>query len=130
MRLRPVAQCIEHHAWLDTGKPPAGIDLEDLIHVLGEVQHDGDIAALSRKARARPSSQHRGIEFPARRHCRNHVFRIARDHEANRNLAVIRPVRRVEGAAPAIETHLAPQRALQLAFQLERLREGIRRFSV
>jgi hypothetical protein len=55
-----------------------GIQLDDLVHVFGKVQHDGDIAALSGQAGPGSSRQDRSAVLPARGHGRDHIFGITR----------------------------------------------------
>src|SRR5204862_3718125 len=45
-------QRVEYHAWLDMRQPPRRVDAQHAIDVLRHVHDDGDIAALSREARA------------------------------------------------------------------------------
>ena len=52
MRLGGVAQRIEDDARLDAREPLRRIDLQDPVHVLREVEHDRDVAALAGEARA------------------------------------------------------------------------------
>jgi hypothetical protein len=84
-----------------------GIQLDDLVHVLGKVQHDGDIAALSGQAGSGSSRKDRSAVFPARGHRRDHVFGMTRDNQPDRNLTIVRAVRGIQGAAAAIETYFA-----------------------
>src|SRR4029453_10021574 len=64
-RLGSIPKGVQHHSRLNAREPLARIDLEDLVHVLREVQHDRDVAALAGEARPRATGQHGGSEFPA-----------------------------------------------------------------
>src|ERR1700693_3287616 len=74
MGLGPVAQGVQNNARLNACESLLGIELENLVHVLGEIQDDGDVAALSRQAGPRSPRQDRSVEFSARRHRGNHIF--------------------------------------------------------
>ncbi len=113
-----VAQRIEDDARLDAREPPGGIDLEDPVHVLREVEHDRDVAALAGEAGAGAARQHRRAEAAARGHRRDHIVCIAGNDEPDGNLPVVRAVGGVERAAPAIEAHLAAHDPLQLQLEL------------
>ena len=95
------------------------------IHVLGKVENDRYVAALSRQTCASSAGQDRSAVLSADRHRCNHVVGIARNHQADWDLAVVRPVGRIHGAASAIEADFASDFAFQLALQLQCLRERI-----
>ena len=121
--LRSIAQRIEHHARLDARKRLVRVDLQDSIHVLGEVQNHGNVAALAGQARASPARQHRRAEFAARRNRRLHVVRVARNHQTNGNLAIVRAVGGVQRPAAAIEAHFAAHHSRSSRSSSARLRE-------
>ena len=104
---RLVAQRVEHHARLHAGESSLRVELEDPIHVLGEIEHHGDIAALAGQAGACSARQNRGAVFAAGRHGSHHVVGIARHDQADGNLAVVRSVGGVHRAAATIETDFA-----------------------
>ena len=85
-----------------------GIDLEHPVHVLGEVHHDRDVAALPGQAGAAPAGDHRRAERARGRHGMHHVVQIARQDDADRHLAVVGAVGGVEGSAALVEAHLTP----------------------
>jgi len=95
-----ISQCVQDDARLDPGESPLRIDLKDLVHVLGEVQHHRDIAALSGKTRAGPAGQDRGAVFLARSHSRDHILVIAWNDQTDGNLPVIRTVRAYKARLP------------------------------
>ena len=60
---RPVpAQRVEDDAGLHAGDALLDIDLENAVHVLREVEHDGDVAALAGEARAGAAREDRRVE--------------------------------------------------------------------
>ena len=63
------------------------VELENPVHVLREVEHDRDVAALPGEARARAARQHRRVRTlgtPPRRHARRLiVFRAPRGRSAS-----------------------------------------------
>ena len=121
---------IENDARLNAGKSVLGIDFKDLIHVLAEIEDDGNIAGLSREARAGTSRKDRRGELLAGGDCGEYVVGIARDHQTDGDLAVVRSVSGVEGAATAVESHLAADCALEFVFEVACLCERIDRFCV
>ena len=60
-----VAKRVEHDARLHPRESIAGIELEDPVHVLREVEHDRDVAALAGEARAGAAREHRRAVLPA-----------------------------------------------------------------
>src|SRR6266853_4695903 len=90
VELCTIAQMIQHDAWLDPGEVSLRVQLQNLVHVLREVQNDGDITTLSREARAGTAREHWRSELAASSHRRYHIFGIAGHHQPDRNLAVIR----------------------------------------
>ena len=104
VEFRLPAERVEHHPGLYAGEALLWIELEDPIHVLGEVEHYGDIAALSGQAGACSAGQDRSSVFTASRHGSHDIVGIAGNHQPDGNLAIVRSVGRIHGAAPAIET--------------------------
>src|SRR5258708_6959167 len=64
---------------LQPGKSLFRVELEDPIHILGEIEHYGDIAALPGQAGACSACQDGGPVFAAGRHGSDHVVCIAWD---------------------------------------------------
>ena len=118
VRLRTVSQRVEHDTGLNAGESLICVQLQDRVHALGEVEHDGDVAALACQARPRSSRQQRRAELPARGHRGDDIVRIAWNDEPDRDLPVIRSVGRVQCAASAIEANFAANRRGELALQL------------
>jgi hypothetical protein len=125
MLLGSVAKRVEDNTGLHPREFPIRIDFEDLVHVLREIEHYRDVAALPGQARTGAARQNGSPVLFARRNRGNHIFGIARYHQADRNLAVIGTVRCVESAAAAIETDFPAHGALQFSFKIGCQREGI-----
>src|SRR5215471_18613575 len=102
-----VAEVIEDDSRLDTGNAACGIDLEDVGHVLREIQDDRDVAALSGERGSPATAEQRCAEFTAEREGGKDVVGVAREHYANRNLAIVGAVSRIESAALVVEAHIA-----------------------
>ena len=103
-----IAQMVENDAWLNPCDTPFGIKLDDLRHVLREVEHDSDIAALTGERRASAAAKHRRAMLAAN----GKLLAITSSlflgsTTADRDLAIIRAVGRVKGSAAVIESDLA-----------------------
>ena len=114
MRLGGVAQVVEHDARLDARELALGIELDDAVQVLGEVDDDRDVAALAGEARAAAARQHRHVTARARGDRRDDIVDALRHDDADRHLPVVRRVGRIQGAAAVVEAHLARDRAAKL----------------
>jgi hypothetical protein len=101
------AEMIEDHSGLHAGDAPGGIDFEDPRHVLGKIEDDGDVAALPGQRCAAAAAEQRSAELTAQRNRGENIVDIARKHYADRNLAVVGAVGRVESAAAAIKPDFA-----------------------
>jgi hypothetical protein len=97
------AEVIEDDSRLDAGRAANGIDFEDLIHVGGEIEDDGNVAALSGEGCASAAAEQRRAELAAECDRGLNIVRIARQHYSDRNLAVVGAVGGVESAGAAIE---------------------------
>ena len=104
-----VAEVVEDDAGLHAGDAAGGIDLENARHVLGEVEDDGDVAALSGEGGAAAAAEHGRIEFAAEGECGEDVVGVVRENYADGDLAVVRTVGRVEGAAAVVEANVSTQ---------------------
>jgi hypothetical protein len=104
--LSGVAQVIEHDSGLDADDAARRIDLKNLRHVLGEVENNRDVAALSGKRRAPAPAEEWRTELAAERDRRQDIFNIAGKDYADGDLAVVGTVGRVQGAAAGIEPDL------------------------
>ena len=74
---------IQDHAGLDAGNALLDIHLENAIHVLREVEHDCDVAALTGQARAGAAGEYRRLERSAARRPRRarRLRRVAPQHQ-------------------------------------------------
>src|ERR1700722_3842834 len=79
---------IQHDPRLDPGESLLRIDLDVLVHVLGEVEDHRYIAALPGKACPCSTSQNWGAVLSADRYCGDYVVSVAWDHQTDWNLAV------------------------------------------
>jgi hypothetical protein len=116
MPLRLPPEIVEHDARLDARDAPLGIDLEDPGQVARDVDDDGRVAALPGEARAGAAGQN-GSRVSAADLERSERFRtVAREHDADRDLAVVRGVRGEERAAASVEADVVadlPQISLE-----------------
>ena len=111
------AEEIEDAARLHSRALVCGIEFEDVAHELGEVQDNGDVAALAGQAGATAAPEHGGAVPAGGRDCLDNVFLVPRDDDADRHLPVIRGVRRIQCTAPVIEAHLTADLAAELRLQ-------------
>src|SRR5256886_12438210 len=107
MLLSGVAQIVKDYAGLHPSDAARWIDLQNLRHVLGEIQHDGNIAALPGKRSSTAAAEDGRAEFPRQRDSRDHIISVAGQHDSDRHLTIIRPVSGVERAAARVEAHFA-----------------------
>ncbi len=112
-----VAEMIKNDSRLNPRDSPLGIDLKNLRHVAREIEHHGNIAALSSERCASAAAKNGSAKFACGRNRRDHVVRVARQNDADRHLPIIRSIRRVERAAAAIEAHISAQIAAQFSFE-------------
>src|SRR5271166_4170338 len=59
------AKSVEHDSGLHAGDAAGGIDFENPRHVFGEIEDDGDVAALAGQRRAAAATEKRRAEFAA-----------------------------------------------------------------
>ncbi len=111
------AQVVEDDTGLDAGDAVLGIDLENFGHVFREVEDDGDVATLAGEGGSAAASQDRRVVFAAERDGGEHIFFIAREDDADRDLAVVGAVRRIEGAAAGVETDVSTKMAAEGGFE-------------
>src|ERR1700741_540522 len=112
---------VKHDPWLNSCDATVRIDLQDVSHVLREVEDHRDVAALSGEGSAPATAKERGAEFAANTDCRENVVSIARQNDANGNLAIVRAVCRVEGAAAVVELYVAANTSAQGFVQPQRI---------
>ena len=71
------AKRVEYDSGLNARDAALGIKIENLRHVLGKIEHDGNIAALSGKGRPCAAAKNRYTVFAAGGDCRDYVVIIA-----------------------------------------------------
>src|SRR4029077_937924 len=111
------AQMIENRAGLDTGNATLGIKLDDLRHVLREIEHYGDVAALPGQRSPAPAAEHGRAVLAANGDGGNYVVGIFGEDNADGDLPIVGAVGGVEGTAAIVEAHLASEMAAQRGFQ-------------
>src|SRR6266581_9581313 len=87
-----IAQIIENHPRLHLGALLFRIKLQNFGHVLGKIQHYGDVAALPCQAGAAPAAEYRSSLLAAGGDSCDYVVFIARDNNPNRELPVVRSI--------------------------------------
>jgi hypothetical protein len=100
-------QIVEHAAGPNPPEAILRIDLEDVIEVFREIDDDGDVAALTGKARPPAARENRRAELTRDRDRIYDIVQVPRDNNANRRLAIVRAIGRVKRAAAVVETHFA-----------------------
>src|SRR5947209_16372332 len=101
--LSGVAQMVENYTGLHPSDAARWIDLQNLRHILGEIQHDSNIAALPGKRSSAAAAEDGRAEFPRQRNSRDHIISVAGQHDSDRYLTIIRPVSGVQRAAARVE---------------------------
>src|SRR5436305_15303086 len=98
---------VEDDSRLDTRNPTIGIDLEDVAHVPGEIEHDGHVAALSGEGGSTAAAKKRSTKFAAHRNCSENIVVIARENDPDWNLPIVGTVGRVHRTRTIVETDIA-----------------------
>ena len=101
------AEVVEDDAGLDPRDPSLRVDLEDPRHVPAGVEHDRDVDGLPREARPRATREDGGVVLGADAEGCHDVRLVHREGDADRDVPVVRGVRRVRGPRAAVERHLA-----------------------
>src|SRR5213594_5117044 len=117
MNFRGIAQRIADDTWLNPRVLSGRIHLENPVHVLRVVKHNGNIAALPRKAGSCATRQDRRAELTAGGHGSNHVVVVAWKYYADRRLAVVRAVGGVHRARTGVEPDFAAEHTPQFEFE-------------
>jgi hypothetical protein len=125
-----VAQDVKHHPGLHAGISLARIELQDLVHVLAEIEHHGDVTALSSQARPGSSRQDGRPKLSGGRDGRDNVVGVSGYDQANGDLTVVRRVGRVERSAPGIEADLSANAFSQLTFESASFSKCVNRLSM
>ena len=115
-----IAQPVEHDAGLDAGEFLCRIELQNRVHVFGEVHDHGHIAALAGQAGAASARENGRAQLAACGHGGHHVSLIQRQNQADGHLAVVGSVGGVESARSLVEADLAAHHLAQFRFQLAR----------
>jgi hypothetical protein len=130
VRFCRVAQRIKDHTGLNPGDTLNRIDFQDPIHVLGEVEHNRDVATLPGQAGAGASRQNWRAVPPANRNRRDDVLVVPRYDKPDWDLTVVRTIRRVQRSTATVESDLSSHLPPQLAFEFCGLWKGVDRFGV
>src|SRR5581483_3745252 len=114
---RGVAQVVADQAGLDAGVAVARIDFEDLVQVLGPVNHDGGVAALSGEAGAAATGEQGRAEAATNSDGFNHILDASGDDNTDRHLAVVGAVHGVHSPRAGVEAHFSFDHTAQLALE-------------
>src|SRR3984885_3336999 len=107
------ADVVEDYSRLHAGNPALGIDLEDIRHVLREIEDDRHVAALAGQGSSAAASEERSVMVAAEGDGGEHVFFVARNDYADRDLAIVGAVGRVERASAGVEADLSAEMAVE-----------------
>ncbi len=130
MRPQMILQRIQHNAWLDTRKFLVGINFQYLVHVLGEIENHGNVAALACEACSSTTRQHRRAELTAGGNGSNYIVSIAGNYQSNWDLPVIGTVSGVKCPAATIEPDFTVDMAFEFRLKLHSASKRINRFGV
>ena len=110
---RRIAQFVQYNSRLHHRHPPCWINLQNLRHVLGKIQNDRDIAALTGKRRPATSAQQGCAKLARRRDGGNHIVIISGKYDTDWDLPVVGSIRCVKRAAAIVEADFALHPAAQ-----------------
>src|SRR6185503_12589771 len=105
---------IQHAARLHPGIFFLGVDLNDLVEVLGEINDHGDVAGLSTEAGTAAARQQRRAMLASNSDGLNSFFNRFGNHYADRYLTVIRAINGVKSAGTVVKSDLAGDGGAQL----------------
>jgi hypothetical protein len=111
------AQSIENDAGLNARDLAHWIDFENCRHVFRKVEDDGGVAALSGKRRASATGEQRSAMVAAKRNGGEDIFFVARNYDADRDLAIVGAVGCVESATTLIEANFSTKMAAEGGFK-------------
>ncbi len=111
------AKVVEDYSRLNAGDAALGIDLENLRHVLREIEDDGHVAALAGQGSSASAGEERSVMVAAEGDGGEDVFFVARNDYADRNLAVVGAVGRVKGAGAGVEADFSAEMAVKGGFE-------------
>ena len=107
MFFRRIAEMIKNHSGLHSGGTLPGIDFHDLIHVAGEIEYQGDVAALAGERGSRAAAEQRSAVRARERDGGDDVIGVTGKNHADGHLAIVRAVGGIESAAAGIEADVA-----------------------
>ena len=107
VRCQRRVELVQHDAGLDHAGPRLGVNRHHAMAVLGPVDDHRHVARLPGQAGPAAPGHYRRAVLPAHRHGRRRVVHGARDHHADRHLAVVRRIGAVGAAAARVEPDLA-----------------------
>ena len=117
VRAGGVAQVVEHRAGLDAGGAGVRVDLQHAVHVAVEVDDDGLVGRLPADARPGAQGQQRHAVAARDLHRALDVVGVDGLHDAERDVAVVRRVRRPHRAGGGVEPDRAAHRPGELLGQ-------------
>ena len=117
MRPRRILEAIKDAARLHARGSRRRIDLDDVVQVPGEIDAHGDVAGLAGKARSSAPGNNRRVMFAADAYRFDHLVPRPGADDADRHLAVVRGVGRIERPRLRPEVHRCPKRAFEIAPQ-------------
>src|SRR5579864_6211532 len=98
-----ITKLIQDAAGLYPGIFLSGIDLHNLVEVLGEIDDHGDVAGLSAEAGAAATRQQRRVVLACQSDGLNYVFNGLGNDDADRDLAIVRAIDGVESACAIVK---------------------------
>jgi hypothetical protein len=110
-RCRPI-QLVLDDSGLYSRHPRLGIDVNDAVHVPGQVEHQSRSDRLAGETRAATSRHQRHAVLPGKRHRRCDVVGVTREDHAQRHDRVHARVPREQVPRVRVELHLAVELAL------------------
>ncbi len=122
---RGVADAVEDDAGLDVNGAGLGIDGAHAVHVLREVEDDGEVAALAGEGGAGSAGEDGGVDGAAGGDGGDDVGFIAGDDDADGDVAVVGAVGGVEGFGGGVEAHFAADGGAELLLEVGGLGEGV-----
>ncbi len=123
VRGRGFFQLIADHARLHDRVTRCGVDRFDRVQILRMIDTDRCVDGLAAHRRARAARQDRHAEFRAQFDGGFEVVDRARNHDADRRLAIVRRLRRIHRARGRIETDLCRGLRAELLTQHQHLVE-------
>ena len=112
-----LTKMVEHYARLYPGIFLLGIQLDDLVQVLREINNHGHVAALPGQTGSPAASQDGSLMLAGHSHGLNHVVNGSRNNHANGNLPVIGAVGGIESAAAFIKANFSRDAPAQIGGQ-------------